>query len=124
MVDLESKQRYPSVSGPTVRSDAQVALTAPEASVRLRAALDAGAHPAPHQVEVLVQRCGLEPDFVVRDMLTWALTRHDTSSTVPRLVVAAHSGQAQARSQAPAHAVEDRGSRGMGVDHDRAPDGR
>src|SRR5690606_3854090 len=36
-------------------------------------------------VAPLMERCGVEPDFFVRDMLTWALTRHDRSAVVPRL---------------------------------------
>lgn len=78
----------------------QAALAAPDASARLQAALAAGAGPAPEQVEALVQRCGVEPDFYVRDMLTWALTRHEKSTTVARLVVELGSQDAQARSQA------------------------
>lgn len=83
-----------------VVSDVQIALASPDASARLQAALAAGAGPAPEQVEVLVQRCAVEPDFYVRDMLTWALTRHDTRATVARLVVELRSQDAQARSQA------------------------
>ena len=39
-------------------------------STRLRAALAAGTDPHPDQIDVLVRRCALEPDFYVRDMLT------------------------------------------------------
>ncbi|MEV1292654.1 HEAT repeat domain-containing protein [Pseudonocardia sp. NPDC049635] len=78
-------------------------MTEPEArttSERLQAALTAGTHPDPRQVEVLVQRCAVEPDFYVRDMLTWALTRHDRSATVPLLLRELDSEIPQARSQA------------------------
>jgi HEAT repeat protein len=51
-------------------------------------------------VEVLVERCGVETDFFVRDMLTWALTQQPAEVAVPRLVVELASGVAQARSQA------------------------
>jgi len=76
------------------------ALSAPDASTRLRAALGAGTWPDPALVDPLVGRCAVEPDFFVRDMLTWALTRHPAGLTVPRLLTELRSGGAQARSQA------------------------
>jgi hypothetical protein len=76
------------------------ALRAGNASTRLQAALAAGTHPDPGFVDALVARCALEPDFYVRDMLTWALTRQPAQVTVPRLLTELASGQAQARSQA------------------------
>lgn len=69
-------------------------------SVRLRAALDIGASPDPLFLDVLLQRCAVEPDFQVREMLTWALIRLPASLTVPRLIEQVRSGGAQARSQA------------------------
>ncbi|MFI6951467.1 HEAT repeat domain-containing protein [Streptomyces sp. NPDC050422] len=69
-------------------------------SVRLRAALAVGSAPDPRFVDKLVERCGVEPDFFVRDMLTWALTRHPVSMTLPRLVREVRSERAPARSQA------------------------
>ncbi|WP_162458477.1 HEAT repeat domain-containing protein [Pseudactinotalea suaedae] len=76
------------------------ALSAPSPSTRLRAALAAGSAPHPDQVEALVQRCAVEPDFYVRDMLTWALTRHDREVTTARVLRELGSSVAQARSQA------------------------
>jgi HEAT repeat protein len=69
-------------------------------SVRLQAALAAGTTPDPRLVGELVERCAVEPEFFVRDMLTWALTRHPLSLTVPALVAELRSERAQARSQA------------------------
>jgi HEAT repeat protein len=69
-------------------------------SVRLRAALAAGTTPDPGFVGTLVERCAVEPEFFVRDMLTWALTRHPLSMTLPRLLREVRSVRAQARSQA------------------------
>ncbi|WP_051110468.1 HEAT repeat domain-containing protein [Longispora albida] len=77
----------------------RAALEAPASSVRLRAALAAGTVPDPGNIGLLVERCGVEPDFFVRDMLTWALTRHDPSSTVDMLLAELRSGNPQARSQ-------------------------
>ncbi|WP_320774911.1 HEAT repeat domain-containing protein [Streptomyces sp. CRN 30] len=71
-----------------------------DASVRLRAALAVGTSPDPGFVGALVARCAVEPEFSVREMLTWALTRHPASETVPRLVGELRSARAQARSQA------------------------
>ncbi|MGV8886020.1 MAG: HEAT repeat domain-containing protein [Microbacteriaceae bacterium] len=76
------------------------ALLAADASDRLQAALSAGTYPNPAFVEVLVQRCAIEPDFFVREMLTWALLRHDAALTVDRLIVELGSTTPQARSQA------------------------
>ncbi|MFJ5553327.1 HEAT repeat domain-containing protein [Streptomyces sp. NPDC093225] len=70
------------------------------ASVRLRAALALGSTTDSRWVGVLIERCAVEPDFQVREMLTWALTRHAASVTVPGLVDALGSRRAQARSQA------------------------
>nr|WP_250213075.1 HEAT repeat domain-containing protein [Acrocarpospora catenulata] len=69
-------------------------------SVRLRAALAVGTTPDPRFIDKLVERCAIEPEFYVRDMLTWALTRHPASMTVPVLLEEVRSERAQARSQA------------------------
>ncbi|WP_282086627.1 HEAT repeat domain-containing protein [Streptomyces tendae] len=70
------------------------------ASVRLRAALAVGSAPDPRFVDKLVERSAVEPEFFVRDMLTWALTRHPVSMTLTRLVGEVGSDRPQARSQA------------------------
>ncbi|MBN4926992.1 HEAT repeat domain-containing protein [Hoyosella rhizosphaerae] len=75
------------------------ALSSPNSSTRLQAALMAGTHPAASRCESLVARCSVEPDFFVRDMLTWALTRHPRDMVVPLLVRELRSEIAQARSQ-------------------------
>jgi HEAT repeat protein len=69
-------------------------------SVRLRAALALGSAPDPRFVDPLVERCAVEPEFFVRDMLTWALTRHPVSLTLPALLRELRSERAQARGQA------------------------
>ncbi|MTK03838.1 HEAT repeat domain-containing protein [Micromonospora sp. CP22] len=71
-----------------------------DASVRLRAALAAGTTPDHRFVDPLVERCAVEPEFYVREMLTWALTRHPAALTVPALVGELRRPEAQARSQA------------------------
>lgn len=76
------------------------ALGAGNSSTRLQAALAAGTRPDPGLAGALVARCAVEPDFFVRDMLTWALTRLPVEVIVPRLVAELGSGRAQARSQA------------------------
>jgi HEAT repeat protein len=60
----------------------------------------AGTTPDPGFIDRLVERCAIEPEFFVRDMLTWALTRHSPAMTVPRLIDELHSERAQGRSQA------------------------
>ena len=76
------------------------ALKAADGAVRLRAAMDAGTRPEPEDVEMLVERCRIESDFFVRDMLTWSLTRHPADVIVPLLVAELESSVPQARSQA------------------------
>ncbi|WP_127572855.1 HEAT repeat domain-containing protein [Georgenia faecalis] len=76
------------------------ALEAADPSARLQAALAAGTRPDPEHVPVLLARCAVEPDFYVRDMLTWALTRHPADLTVPRLVDELRRPTRRARSQA------------------------
>ncbi|MFF6889891.1 HEAT repeat domain-containing protein [Streptomyces microflavus] len=76
------------------------ALEDDRSSVRLRSALAIGATPDPRYVDRLVERCATEPEFFVRDMLTWALTRHPVSLTLPALLRELRSERAQARSQA------------------------
>ncbi|MEU2249508.1 HEAT repeat domain-containing protein [Streptomyces sp. NPDC019224] len=71
-----------------------------DASVRLRTALAVGSAPEARLVDRLVELCATEPDFSVREMLTWALTRHPQELTVPRLVEELRSERPQARSQA------------------------
>jgi hypothetical protein len=75
------------------------ALSAGDSSTRLHAALTAGTHADPGLVDVLVARCGIEPDFFVREILTWALTRLPSEITVPRLCAELRSERPQARSQ-------------------------
>ncbi|MEU1682427.1 HEAT repeat domain-containing protein [Micromonospora zamorensis] len=76
------------------------ALENADPSVRLRAALAVGTAPDPLFVDTLVERCAIEPEFSVREMLTWALIRHPTALTVPKLTDQLRSERAQARSQA------------------------
>ncbi|MFE3021553.1 HEAT repeat domain-containing protein [Streptomyces sp. NPDC059256] len=71
-----------------------------DSSVRLRSALAVGTTPDERFIDTLIERSAIEPEFYVRDMLTWALTRHPVSITMPRLLQEVHSERAQARSQA------------------------
>ncbi|NEW39856.1 HEAT repeat domain-containing protein [Nocardia cyriacigeorgica] len=87
------------------------ALADADSSARLRAALSAGTLGDPRLVETLVARCAVEPDFFVRDMLTWALCRLPAEITVPRLLAELVSDRAQARSQA-LHTLSKIGDRG------------
>ncbi|MEE1943011.1 HEAT repeat domain-containing protein [Streptomyces sp. TRM 70361] len=76
------------------------ALSAEDASVRLQAALAAGSSADPAFLETLVERCAVEPDFFVRDMLSWALARLSPQITLPRIRRELDSEHNQARSQA------------------------
>nr|WP_255510771.1 HEAT repeat domain-containing protein [Micromonospora sp. WP24] len=76
------------------------ALSAGNPSTRLQAALAVGTDADADLVDALVARCAIEPDFFVRDMLTWALTRLPPELTVPRLRRELRAERTQARSQA------------------------
>ncbi|TDD63227.1 HEAT repeat domain-containing protein [Kribbella antibiotica] len=73
-------------------------LAAGNSSARLRAAMTVGSEPG--LVDALLERCAVEPDFFVRDMLTWALTRQPVELTVPKVLAELQSETTQARSQA------------------------
>lgn len=77
-----------------------LALGASTSSSRLQAALTAGSTPDPSYLPILIARCATEPDFYVRDMLTWAITRHDRTEAVDFLLRELDSPIPQARSQA------------------------
>jgi len=78
----------------------QALLGSPDQSVRLKAALAAGTYPDSAYIEILITQCSHEPDFFVRDTLSWALMRHDVTEVVNRLKPELSSKVAQARSQA------------------------
>ncbi|WP_243408122.1 HEAT repeat domain-containing protein [Frankia canadensis] len=90
--------------GPWWNARVAGALGAEDASVRLQAALAVGSNPGPDPEQgllaALVERCAVEPDFFVRDMLSWALTRLPPEITLPRLRRELGSERPQARSQA------------------------
>ena len=81
---------------PTLRS----LLDSPDQSVRLKAALAAGTYPEPDFIEVLISQCATEPDFFVRDTLSWALMRNDIPQVVKRLEIELQSANTQAKTQA------------------------
>ncbi|SDR99953.1 hypothetical protein SAMN04489752_0763 [Brevibacterium siliguriense] len=75
------------------------ALTASNPQQRLQAALAIGTRAESGDLDMLIARCRVEPDFFVRDMLTWALTRLPADDTIPRLVAELDSSLPQAVSQ-------------------------
>lgn len=81
---------------PTLRS----LLDSPDKSVRLNAALAAGTYPEPEFIEILISQCAIEPDFFVRDTLSWALMRNEIPKVVQRLEIELHSANSQAKTQA------------------------
>lgn len=75
-------------------------LESPDKSQRLQAALAAGTFPKPEYIDDLVDRCAIEPDFFVRDTLTWALMRNEVPKVIARLKPELISENPQAKSQA------------------------
>lgn len=75
------------------------AYTATDADTRLRATLAAGTDPQPGDLRALIVQCAVEPDFFVRDMLTWALTRHPVDTVLPLLLTELRSPVPRAVSQ-------------------------
>lgn len=78
----------------------KAALLAESATARMNTAMAAGLRPHAAYIEVLVERCAVEPDFFVRDMLTWALIQHDHTLTLERVLPELNSEIPQARAQA------------------------
>jgi HEAT repeat protein len=78
----------------------QELLSSSDQSVRLKAALSAGTFPQSEYIPLLLSQCAHEPDFFVRDTLSWALMRHEKSEVVEQLKPELKSGITQARSQA------------------------
>ena len=78
----------------------QELLESSDQSVRLKAALAAGTYPEPEYIDILVTQCAHEPDFFVRDTLSWALMRNDIPAVVERLKIELQSKNALAKSQA------------------------
>jgi HEAT repeat protein len=76
------------------------ALEAGSSSARLQTAMAAGLRPHDAYIDPIVERFAVEPDFFVRDMLTWALIQHDRSRTLERVLPELDSPFPQARSQA------------------------
>lgn len=76
------------------------ALRSGPAQQRLQAALAIGTEADDCFLDVLLERSRIEPDFFVRDMLTWALTRLSPHLVVARLIAELESETPQARSQA------------------------
>lgn len=75
-------------------------LQSADASERLQASMAAGTHPEDSYLEPLIERCAVELDFSVREMLTWALTRLSHEHVFVRVVQELDSPLDQARSQA------------------------
>ena len=75
-------------------------LKSPDQSIRLKAALAAGTYPESDYIPILIHQCAVEPDFFVRDTLSWALMRHDRETVVSSLIPELKSLIPQARSQA------------------------
>jgi len=78
----------------------KMALEADSASARLQTAMTAGLRPNDAYIDPLVARFGVEPDFFVRDTITWALIQHDRSRTLERVLPELRSVFPQARGQA------------------------
>jgi len=91
---IEPSDRWNDTGDPMIE-----ALSASTPQQRLQAAMAIGTRAEPRDLDVLIARCRIEPDFFVRDMLSWALTRLPAGDTVPRLVAELDSPLSQAISQ-------------------------
>lgn len=95
-----SQQDVPPPTQPTPATKLVAAFESPNPSSRLQAAQIAGTRPDPSYIPVLIEQCRTEPDFYVRDMLTWALINHDRKVVIDQLLPQLDSAVWQARSQA------------------------
>ncbi|WP_210603609.1 HEAT repeat domain-containing protein [Brevibacterium oceani] len=94
MTDPHTHHPTRELDDPVVR-----ALAGPNPQQRLQAAMAIGTRAEPQDLEVLIDRSRNEPDFFVRDMLTWALTRLPADEVVPRLITELDSANPQGLSQ-------------------------
>ncbi len=78
----------------------QALLASPDKSIRLKAALAAGTYPEAEFIPILVAQCRYEPDFFVRDTLSWALMRNEIPKVIDCLKTELNSEIVQAKCQA------------------------
>ncbi len=71
-----------------------------DGSTRVQSAMTAGTYPRPEYIPVLIAQCAVEPDFTVRETLTWALVRHEPEATLEPVLAELRSPVPQARRQA------------------------
>ncbi|KXF77882.1 hypothetical protein ATN84_25030 [Paramesorhizobium deserti] len=81
-------------------SPLEAAFANPDPSLRLNAVLRAGMTPSLLDLEILLRQCAVEPDFQVREMLTWALIRLPANRVVPRVIEELARPESKARCQA------------------------
>lgn len=102
-------------------------LEAESAAARLQTVMAAGMRPHDRYIDVLVERFGVEPDFHVRDTLSWALINHDRALTLERVLPELTSENPQARAQA-LHTLsklgDERGWPAITTEHLTDPDDR
>lgn len=82
------------------QTDLLKALKAKNSATRLKAALELGLHPDQRLLSEIIDQCLTDPDFYVRDTLTWTLTRFPKEITAPRLVSKLNSSSNLEKSQA------------------------
>lgn len=87
-------------TNPSPADRLRAALRAPNGSERVQSAMAAGTYPRREYVPVLVEQCAHDPDFTVRETLTWALTRQDRDTTLAVVLPELRSSVPQARRQA------------------------
>ena len=75
------------------------AFTDPDSTKRLNLAMNVGTFPSDSYIHVLVDQFQIEPDFYVRDMLTWALLNHNREKVTQRIVFDVNSPYPQMRAQ-------------------------
>ncbi|MEL4505521.1 HEAT repeat domain-containing protein [Luteococcus sp. H138] len=80
------------------------ALASPSPDVRLHAAMAIGTTPDAARLPRLLERCAVEPDFYVREMLTWAIIQLPRELTVPAAPALTH-GRGRRRRVAQSRAV-------------------
>lgn len=101
---MNQQNQHTSISTPTqdlaTARRLEAALASSSASARLQAAMTAGTIADSGFAGPLIARCAVEPDFSVREMLTWALIRLPRDEVLPRLLPELESTAPQARSQA------------------------
>lgn len=75
------------------------ALSNSDSTKRLNIVMNVGTFPDDEYIDALIDQFAYEPDFYVRDTLTWALLNHNRKKVIERIIAEINSPNPQMRAQ-------------------------